>query len=147
MHAQPRQQFGQHDRFLDVIHPAGGEAINDIFGFRQPGHENHRHSGQRRIGLDAAGGFKSVDARHHGIHQYQIGQFGGQAGQRRQPVAGDAHAITFAFQAIGQEPQAVGRIIDNQDGGALGFGHGVVSPGASFCVSGCVSGCCCANSF
>ena len=140
MHFQPRQQFGQHDGLFHIVHAAGRQAIEHIFGFSQPGHEDHRHGCQCRIGLDAPRRLEPVDARHHRIHQHQIGQFRSQAGECGVAIPGNAHAIAFAFQRVGEEAQRIRRVVHHQYGGVMGFGHGVFSPFAT-------SGCCSASNF
>jgi hypothetical protein len=71
--ANAREHFHDHDRLGDAIDAAGFEPAHDVFGFCQPGHNNHGHVGQPGILLQAAAGLKTVHARHHRVEQDDVG--------------------------------------------------------------------------
>ena len=114
MHANARQQLVGHDRLGDVVDAAGLQALDDVLGLAQAGHEDHRHMRQRLVLLQAAAGLETVHARHHGVHQDHVGRDRSHDRQRLLALERDQHGHAGLLERVGQHAQRVGRVVDHE---------------------------------
>jgi len=93
MRGHPRQYFGRLDRLGHIIQPACLEALDDMLGLGQSGHEHHWHMTHRFHLFNATAGLEAIDARHHRVQQNDVGHDHGQSFECRQTIGGDQYRI------------------------------------------------------
>jgi hypothetical protein len=59
-------------------------------------------------------GLETVDPRHHGVEQHDVGRDLFDDPHRRGAVERDHHRHAGAVERVGQHPQRLGRVVDDQ---------------------------------
>ena len=124
VHADARQQLARDDRLGDIVDAARLQALDDVLGVGQAGHEDDRHVRQRAVLLEAAAGLEAVGARHHRVHQDHVGRHLLDDRERMLAFAGDQHGHAGLLDGVGQHAQRVRRVVDHEDDISLLLTHG-----------------------
>ena len=119
MNADPRQHLLDHDRLGHVVDAAGLQPAHDVLGLGEPRHEDHRDIGKARITLEAAAGLEPVDARHHGVEQHDVRRDLVDDAHRGGAVERHHHRHPGAVKRVGEQPQRLRGVIDNERDVAL----------------------------
>ena len=108
------QQLVRIDRFGHVVNTACFQAVDDVLGFAQSGHEDDRHMGQRFIAFEAAAGLEAIDARHHGVQKDDVRRDLGGNRKRLFAPERDQHRHPGVLQRIREHAQSVRRIVNDE---------------------------------
>ncbi|MFK4593094.1 hypothetical protein ABIF55_008508 [Bradyrhizobium diazoefficiens] len=119
MDTDARQHLLDHDRLGHVVDAAGVQPAHDMLGLGEARHEDHGDVGKARIALEAAAGLEAVDAGHHRIEQHDVGRDLLDDAHRRRAVERHHHRHPGAVERVGEQPQRLGRVIDNERDVAL----------------------------
>lgn len=119
MDANARQHLLDHDWLGDVVDAAGFKSAHDMLGFGQARHEDHGNIGEPRIALQAPAGLESVNAGHHGVEQHDVGRDLFDDAHCGRAVERDHHRHPRAIERVGEQPQRLRRIVDDQRDVAL----------------------------
>jgi len=115
MGGQACHDLGNAQRLDDVVDAAARKALDDLLGFSQPGHEEHRHVRPRGRGLDAPAELEAAGPRHDRIEQDAVGHRDVESLHGLFGVAGDQYRIALADQGVAKHVQCVDGIVDDQD--------------------------------
>src|ERR1051326_4728262 len=118
--ADLRQQLARAGGLGDVIVAARGPRLLLVSAQRIRGDGDDRDRCERRIGLDAAGGFVAVEQRQMDVPQDQVRLRAGRDGERVLAVLGLDHLVSGAAEQIAQDLPIVLLILDHQDALAHG---------------------------
>ena len=119
MHADARQHLLDHDRLGDVVDAAGFQPAHDVLGLGEPGHEDDRHVGKARVALEPPAGLEAVHAGHHGVEQDDVGRDLVDDAHRGRAVERHHHGHAGAVERVGEQPQRLRRVVDDERDVAL----------------------------
>ena len=117
--ADARQHLLDRDRFCYIIDTAGFQAAHDVFGFGQPGHEDDRNVVEAGVALQPLAGFKTVQPGHDRVEQYDVGRDLVDDPHRGCAVERDHDRHAGAVERVGEQPQGLRGIIDDEGDVAL----------------------------
>ena len=100
MHIHAGQHFLGLDGFGDVVDGTGFQRRHQVLGLGQTRHEDDGDVRRECAGLEAARHFKTINARHHGVQQHDVGQGLRGALQRSLARAGDQHGVAGFVQRV-----------------------------------------------
>jgi hypothetical protein len=103
MHPDTGAQFVEIDRLGEIIHPTHIKGMHDMLGLGQPGHEDHRHLRDAGHRLEPRAGLKAIEARHHRIHEDDIGHDLAGNAERGFTAAGQQDRNALRFQRRGEK--------------------------------------------
>ena len=89
-------------RLGDVVDAARLQALNDVLGIAQAGHEDDGDMRQRAVLLQTAAGLKAVGAGHHRIHEDHVGRYFLDDRKGMITFAGHQDGHAGLFDGIGQ---------------------------------------------
>ena len=90
-----------------------------MFGFGQPRHEDDRNVVQTCIALQPLAGFKTVQPGHDRVEQHDVGRDLVDDPHRRRAVERDHDRHARAVERVGEQPQRLRRVIDDEGDVAL----------------------------
>jgi hypothetical protein len=110
----PGQHLGRADGLGHVVHAAGVEGGQHVFGVGEARHEDDGNVRRLGPGLEAARHFETVDAGHHRVQQHDVGVGLRGALQRAVAFGGHQHGVAGFVQRVVQHGQVVGHVVDDQ---------------------------------
>jgi hypothetical protein len=116
--ARTRDQFGQFERFGDIIIPARIQTGYDIIGLAARGQEQNGHIVITRVGADFAAHTQAIEAGHHDVQNNQVGLPLVERPYGFGPRCSAAYIEPFALQGTGQRAQHLGIIVNGQNVGS-----------------------------
>ena len=117
--ADARQHLLDRNGLCHIIDAAGLQPANDVFGFGQPRHEDDRHVVEPGVALQPPAGFKTVQAGHDRVEQDDVGRDLVDDPHRGCAVERDHDRHAGAVERVGEQPQRLRRIIDDEGDVAL----------------------------
>ena len=110
----PSEELHRLDRLVDVHHPAGLEAGGDVLRTVAGGDEDDRDVRGLRVGLQEPRGLPPVEARHHDVHEDQIGLLLHCHGDRVVSVAGGEGLVAVAAEAADDQLNVRVLVVDDE---------------------------------
>ncbi|KYF89553.1 hypothetical protein BE20_20190 [Sorangium cellulosum] len=103
------------ERLAHVIDRAELEPAHPARRVGEHGHEQDGDVARRRIFLEPAADLEAGEARHHGVEQDEIGRLAPDLPQRHLPVDGHGEGDRLAREGLGEQLEAAGVVIHQQD--------------------------------